>query len=401
MFRPGEKPPKPRQPELEIGLGETLPTAAPAQLKKRHRGLFWAFLFFVLVPVGLVAAYLFEIAEDQYASTTGFTVRQEEGGSATDLLGGFDLFSGTGGSSDADILYEYIQSQKIVERIDARLDLRSHYVQHWDTDKVFSLWPDATIEDLLWYWKRFVRINYDQSAGLIELEVRAFDPDFAQALAIEIVTESQAMINQLSAAAREDATRYAQADLDEALARLKSAREALTAYRTRSQIVDPEADIQGRMGVMNNLQQQLAEALIEFDLISQTSNQNDPRITQAARRIEVIRARIASEREAFALGADDVGALTEDYPTLIAEFESLAVDREYAEQAYTAALTALDVARAKANRLSRYLATYVEPTLAEEAEYPQRYILTALMALFLVLFWGIFSLVYYSIRDRR
>jgi capsular polysaccharide transport system permease protein len=370
-------------------------------MKRRHWGLFFAMFILVFLPLGIVATYLFAVAKDQYASTTAFTVRQEEGGSASDLLGGINLLAGTGGSSDTDILFEYIQSQKIVERIDARLDLRTHYKQHWETDKVFSLWPEASTEDLVWFWKRVVRISYDQTAGLMELEVRAFDPEFATAVATEIVAESQEMINALSAAAREDATRYARVDLDDALERLKVAREALTQFRTRTQIVDPEADIQARMGVMNNLQQQLAEALIDFDLLNETVNERDPRLGQARRRIEVIRARIASERTAFAQGADDVGALTEDYPTLIAEFERLTVDLEYAEETYRAALTVLDVARAKAVRLSRYLATYIEPTKADSNEYPQRYLLVALTGLFLLLSWAILALVYYSIRDRR
>ncbi len=56
-------------------------------------------------------------------------------------------------------------------------------------------------------------------------------------------------------------------DLDLALERLKAAREALTAFRLANQIVDPNADIQGQMGLLNTLQAQQAEALIEFDLL--------------------------------------------------------------------------------------------------------------------------------------
>jgi len=235
----------------------------------------------------------------------------------------------------------------------------------------------------------------------MEIEVRALDPVFAQSVAREIVTESERMINGLSAIAREEATGYAQDDLNEALERLKTAREALTAFRTRTQIVDPEADIQGRMGVMNNLQQQLAEALIDGDLLAQTSSSSDPRFSQAQRRINVIRDRIASERQAFAQGADDVGALSDDYPTLIAEFERLTVDREYAEETYRASLTAFDVARSTAIRRSRYLASYIAPTLADSAEYPQRYTLSALTGLFLLLMWSVIALIYYSLRDRR
>ena len=402
MFQPGETPVDVGPPADDLRQeSDSFTLASKANMKRRHWGLLVVFVFLVLVPFVALCSYLWVVAEDQYASTTGFTVRQEEGTNATDLLGGIAQFAGTGGTSDGDVLYEFIQSQKMVERIDARLDLRGHYQQHWDTDKVFSIWPDASIEDLQWFWSRVVRISYDQGAGLIELRVLAFDPAFAQAIAQEIVAESQSMINALSGAARADATRYAEADLAEALARLKTAREALTAFRSRTQIVDPAADIQGRMGVMNNLQQQLAEALIAYDLLRETGNSADPRLGPALKRIEVIRARIQSERTAFAEGAQDVGAIGDDYPSLIAEFERLTVDREYAEETYRAALAALDISRAKAARLSRYLATYIEPTLAESAEYPRRVILASLGAMFLLLSWAVLALVYYSIRDRR
>ena len=175
----------------------------------------------------------------------------------------------------------------------------------------------------------------------------------------------------------------------------------MTEFRTRTQIVDPQADLESRLGVMGNLQQQLAQAFIDYDLLLSVSNADDPRFQQAQRRISVIQARVRSERKSFTSGATNNGALGEDYPTLIAEFERLSVDREYAEQAYRAALTALDVARATAVRQSRYLATYINPTKAESSEYPRRFTILGLIFLFLTMIWSIMALVYYSIRDRR
>ena len=152
------------------------------------------------------------------------------------------------------------------------------------------------------------------------------------------------------------------------------------------------------MGVINNLQQPLAQALIAYDILDQNTTENDPRKLQSAREIEVIRERIARERDAFA--SETGGAGGEDYPRLIAEYEALQVDREFAEETYRAALAALDVARAKASRQSRYLATYIEPTLAESSEYPDRLLIELLSGLFLVLSWAVMVLVYYAIRDR-
>lgn len=379
---------------------EQFALAGAASMKRRHWGLIFSFMLMVLAPLGAVIFYLTAVAEDQYVSTAGFTVRSQENSGATDLLGGLANFAGSTTASDSDILYAFIQSQEMVEAVDARIDLRSEYSRHWPRDWAFSIWPDATLEELIWYWQRIVGISYDSGSGLIEVQAVGFDAEVSQVITQAIVDVSQIQINALNERAREDAMGYARTDLDEAVAQLKSAREELTKFRTRTRIVDPEADIQGRMGVMNNLQQQLAEALIEHDLLEGTVSEGDPRTRKSLQRIEVIRARIDSERQTFTSDNTDTGAVGEDYPSLISEFESLTVDREYAEEAYRAALTALSVARDNATRQSRYLATYIKPTLAQESEYPRRPLLAGLTGLFLLLIWSIATLIYYSIRDR-
>jgi capsular polysaccharide transport system permease protein len=376
------------------------PPAGPARLRRRHRGLLWSFVLLVLLPSATISFYLWIVAEDRYASVTGFTVRQEETGGATKLLGGLTALAGSNLSSDGDILYEFILSHAMVRALDADLDLRGHFSEHWASDPLFALWPEASIEDLEWFWRRILRVSYDRNSGLIEVQVVAYGPGMARDIALGILDQSQQMINRLNDRARADAMRYAEADLAEAVARLKAAREALTTFRTRTQIVDPAADIQGRMGVINNLQQQLAQALIAYDILDQNTTANDPRKLQSAREIEVIRERIARERESFASETGDGGVKGEDYPRLIAEYEALQVDREFAEESYRAALAALDVARAKASRQSRYLATFVEPTLAETSEHPDRLTIELIAGLVLVLSWAVMVLIFYAIRDR-
>jgi capsular polysaccharide transport system permease protein len=369
-------------------------------MRRRHYGIVLSYLLIVLLPLLGISYYLYTYAQDQFASDVGFTVRTEEAGSATDLLGGLSQFAGANASTDGDILFEFITSAELVHRMLNRMDLVAHYSAPHDTDPVFSLEPDASLESLVSHWQDVVRVSYTQSNGLIDLEVLAFDPQMAQDVARAIVEESQTLINELNEQARADSMRYAELDLEAAIERLRAAREALTRFRTETQIVDPESDLQGRTGVLNNLQQQLAEALIEFDLLSEnTTNPSDPRLVQAQRRIEVIRERIRQERLNFA--TEDIGAEGEDYPTLMAQYEGLVVDREFAEESYRAALTALDVARTNAARQSRYLAVYIQPTRPQSAEYPQRETIIGFAFLFLTLGWAILALIYYSIRDRQ
>ncbi|MGR3484431.1 MAG: sugar transporter [Paracoccaceae bacterium] len=377
------------------------PVATAAEMRPRHWGVLAGFALMVLLPLAAVGWYMFERAVDQYGSVAGFTVRSDEASSAGMLSG---LAAGLGGSSstqiDTDILFEFIQSRSLVDAIDARFDLRAHYAAPHEVDPIFALAPDATTEQLVSYWSRVVSVAYEQSSGLMEMRVQAFDPVTAQAIAQAILDESQALINALNDQARADTIRYAEIDLEEARQRLREAREALILFRTRTQIVDPETDLQGRLGVVNSLQQQLAQALIEQDLLLEQTTRDDPRRVQARRTIEVIRARIAEERNAVSSG-DAAAAGGDAYPQLLAEYEGLQVDREFAEAGYRAALTARDQARNAATRQTRYLASYVQPTLSQVAQYPSRWTITGLAGLFLLLVWSVVVLVYYSIRDSR
>jgi capsular polysaccharide transport system permease protein len=382
------------------GAGKPKPALRPAvsdaRPRRRHMVLLLIFLLWVVVPMAVSVWYLYAVAKDQYASHVGFSVRTEEVGSAIELLGGITELSGSS-SSDTDILYEFIQSQQLVRSVNEQLDLVSIYSR--PDDPVFSLGEDARIEALSHYWERMVKIFYDRGSGLIEIRVRAFDPADAQAIASVVFSESSTMINQLSAIARADATRYAEEELAQAEERLKIANRELTAFRNRTQIVDPSADSQGQMGLLNSLQAQLAKAIIEHELLLQTSSRKDPRVVQEQRRIEVIQQQIHAERQRF--GGQGLTGGVNPFSKLLEEYQALELDRQFAEKSYLSALATRDAAITEAQRKSRYLATHIKPTLAETAEYPRRMMLLALMAGFLFVSWSIMVMVYYSLRDRR
>jgi len=375
------------------------PATGPARIKRRHLGLLLSMVMVIAVPTLLMTVYLVSFAQPQYASTVGFTVREEANGNATDLMGNLSGLLGSPVQGNADLLFEYVQSQEIVERVSAEFDLIEHYSAHWPRDPLFAIWPSAKIEDLHWFWNRMTRIIYDQSTGLISVEVRAGDAATAQQLARLIVAESEEMINGLNESARASSMRYAEIDLNDAISRLKLAREALAEFRGRTQILDPLADIQGRMGVLTVLQQQLAEALVDFDLLAgQSGNNGDPRVEQLQRRIDVVRNRISEERRLFT--QQDVTVDDTDYPSLLAQYESLLVDQTFAEATYQAALISFDAARSSADRQTLYLARFIRPSLAQRAQYPQSVLIVFLTVVFASLAWSIMALVYYSLRDR-
>lgn len=395
VVRPAAPPPPP--PPGARGQWHVAEAAPFARPHRRHRVLLASLFLLVILPSTLWAAYLWTRAADQYVSTVGFSVRREEATPAIDMLGGIFGRSSSGTASDTDILYEFIRSPDLVQRTDRTLDIRQMFSRHWPRDFVFAFDPDGTIEDLTDYWRRQVRIYYDESSGIITVRVRAFTPQDAQAIARTVFTESERVVNGLSEQARLDATRLAEAELEKTRIVLTEARQAMTAFRVRTRIVDPTVDIGAQMTVMTALQSQLAEAQVALDTLRQNARAGDHRVTQAELRIESLRNQIEQERDKFG-GHSPQGA---NYAEMMADYERLRVDLEFAEGSYHAARVAYESTLQAAIRQTRYLAAHITPTLAERSQEPSRPWLLALGAGLAFLLWSIMILIYYSVRDRR
>lgn len=396
-------PPRPRRvtpqppPELTAALAAAAnaPEVRPARFQARHWVLALSFLVMVLAPFVAATAYLYTRAADRYHSEVAFSIRSEEASSATAGLIGAITNIGTGSASDADILYEYVLSQGIVEAIDADLDLRTIWSRA-EGDPVFTVSPDASIEDLVAHWRSMVDVAFESGTGIIDVTAQAFTPEDATAIARAILVQSGALVNELSDQARADAIRFAQEELAEAEENLRVMRQRLSEFRRTNRLVDPSADVAGQMGLLNALQTELAQALVERDMLLSFVGDDDQRVIQANRRIDAVTGRIEAERASLGVAGAD-GAL----PDVVGRYEELLVDLEFANTAYTQTLAGLGAARAEARRQSRYLAPHVQPTIAESALYPRRALLAGLTGLFLLLGWGAAMLIYYNVRDNR
>lgn len=355
-----------------------------------------SFLLFVVFPTVAATFYLYQIAVDQYSSRVSFSIRSEQMQSPLDALSSLGQLS-TGSSSDASILNEYLRSQKLVEDIQADIDLNALYSKP-DFDPVFAFEADKPIEDLVTYFRRMNYVTFDASNGLLDVEAFAFSPDDAQMIATAIMNASRNLVERLSSIAQEDTTKNAKYELERARKRLEQSRKTLGELRSREQIVDPRTDLESQMGVLTALQNQLATALVEYDLLLTSTQEADPRLTGAKRKVEAIENRIEEERNKVGqIALDGDSSLA----TVVGDFESLMAEREFAEKAYLAAAATYDTALSEARRKSKYLAAHIPPTLAQSSQYPNR----ALWALAFfggcLLIWSVVVLTVYAMLDRR
>lgn len=392
--------PAPPPPASPPAISERLQNAiGPAVIRLRHRAIAASFALVVLLPTLLAAAYLWIVARDQYHSTVSFTVQSEEYRSASDLFSGLSRLAGASSSaSDQDILYQYIRSEDLVTELDRNVDLRAIFSRNWPMDPLFAFNPEGSIEDLHKFWLRSIHVNQD-SSGLMTVQVVAPTAQEAQLLTRSIFDMASVLVNRIAAATRDDAISYSRQELAQAESRLSQARQELVTFRLQTQIVDPSADLQGQMGIINSLQARLADTMIELDNLPPSIPAADPRRIRLEQTMASIERLVEQERRRFGEGGQGPGG--EDFATLFSEYERLTSNMEFAEGTYRAAVSGYDSVLATAARQSRYLAPHVRPTLAERSLHPRRLQLAMIFFGFSVMIWALGVLIYYSVRDRR
>ncbi len=376
-----------------------------SKLRLRHWVIAGSFLALVTTPATLASLYMAFVAADQYHSSASFSVRSMNAVQPTDLLGMFSQGGATSTSADSYMLLDFILSERMVQAADDAFTLDAMFAPH-GFDYYYGLGKDLPIEEKLNYWRDMVKVNFDLASGIINLEVKAFTPEDSQNLAAFIIGQSEKLINDLSLSARDEVVKVAAGEVETAENRLSRARNALRLYRDSSQEADPVEGAKLAMELVAGLEKELVALKTELSAALTQMAGDTPRIRVIRSQISSLEQQIETEKQRFGSGASVKQARStsesfSDVAGRIQQYETLETDREFAERAYTAALAGLEKARLEATAKQRYLAVFIEPTLSQLAQYPNR-ILNVVLVFFAGLFaWGIAVMGFYNIRDRN
>jgi len=211
----------------------------PAQPRRRKLALLAARLAtFVFLPTIIAAYYFFSIATPMYATNSEFVIQQAEGQTS----GGFGSFlpSQFNTNQDSIAVQSYMQSREAMLRLDKDEGFKAHFQQDW-IDVIQRLEPDASNEDAFKLFKKYVKIGYDPSEGVMKMEVIAADPVLAQRFAEALIGYAEERVDNLTKRKREDQLREARENLAEAEQNRRGAQVAMVTLQQESQVVYPEA----------------------------------------------------------------------------------------------------------------------------------------------------------------
>jgi len=383
------------------------PEPEPALLLAPRRRKPWvliSFIAFVVVPALVCSIYFVFIASDQFIAETRAVVRSAEQEStvqsAMESSGKSPAASSALNLSivtpNAYIVTNYIRSRALVDDLAKTMDLRAIF-RRPEADFWARLDSDATIEELVDYWKQMAVTYVDGPSGIVTVKIRAFRPEDALALAQAVIKLSEQLVNEISERARRDAMQFAEHEVRRADGRVRTTLIELRRYRDDEGLIDPvkTADETSKL-----LMQLLIDKIrLESDLFvaSRSLTKNAPTVQNLTTRIEITDVQIAKLKE----------RLTGDSPEIrnvaakLARFEELEVQRQFAERLYTMAQDGLERARMTAERQAVYLTVFVPPSLPEYSLYPRRVAFSILAPLALLVLWSIVALIWASVEDHR
>jgi capsular polysaccharide transport system permease protein len=323
---------------------------------------------FVLLPTLLAGWYFYRIATPMYAAKAEFVIQQAGPSGSGGTLGG--LFSGTGfaTSQDSVSVQAYLQSREAMMRLESDLGFREHF-QDEAIDQVQRLPADASLEDTYGVYKRFVKISYDTTEGLIRMEVVAADPKVAAEWAGQLVSYAEEQVDQLTRRLRADQMTDAQSGYEKAEANLSDAQRRLVQLQEKFKVISGEAEIGLLTGQISALETQLTTERLGLSQIESNATPNQARVDAVRQRIASLEGEIASLRGKMTSGTSDVNSL----PEIQGELQIAQADVGTRQMLLAQALQSMETARIEANRQVRYLSLAVTPTPTDAPAYPRAF----------------------------
>jgi len=371
------------------GTGNACDVAQEARRKRRRAAIF-SFILMVVMPTLVTAFYYYFFARDIYVAESRFIVRSSEN-PAAGKLGFLGAIGSPVFSADSHAVINYIHSTDLIAALEKELPVRGIFEKG---DWLSAPAPHWSLEEFRKYWKKMVRVRYDGQSEAIILTVRTFAAEDSIALARTIVRKSEELVNRLSRQGRLQTLRFAREDVAKAEERLVKILSQIRQLRMQTGIFEPKMSISARSKLMAQLAAEISQLKVRLETRQKLLGDKAPGI-------EAMRSQMkALQEELEALKKGGIGTVaTEDLPQIFEAFDKLKVQMNFAEKSYVNALSALEAARAKANRNVRYLAEFVRPTKIESPTEPKRLHIVLMVAILAFLGWGILGLIVLGIRE--
>ncbi|MGQ0484088.1 MAG: capsule biosynthesis protein [Hyphomicrobiales bacterium] len=353
------------------------------------------FLVTVIAPTILASVYFGLIASDVYVSESRFVVRSPQRQVPSGLGALLQDAGFSRSQDDTTSAHDFMLSRDALQKLNDRLDLHKMFSSgEIDLFSRFAgLYWDDSFEALHRYYQKRVTIGQDTLSSISVLKVNAYRAEDAYRINEMLLQMGELLINQLNERARQDMIRFAKVEVEDAEQRAKTAALALSGYRNRNSVFDPERQSALQLQQIFRLQDEFIATMTQLVQV-RTSTPDNPQIPSLIKRTETLQSEIDAQMAKVAGGSS---SLTNMAP----EYERLILERAFADKQLGATFASLEQALNEAQRKQLYLERIVQPNLPDVAVEPRG--LRAVIATIVLglIFWGVLTILIAGVREHR
>ncbi len=350
------------------------------------------FMGIVVIPWTIAATYYNGFASDRYVSEASFMIEKSDGNGAS--IEGLSLFGVTPQTgNDQRIVETFIQSPDMLYYLDEQAGLRQHYTE--EPDLFSGLAPDASYEDFLSYYRDHMRVRFNDTNGMLDLEIQGFTPEYAQKLATLILKRSEAFVNDISHNLAGEQLKFVQSEVTLAEQRLKDFTAELVAFQNETGMLSATEQGAALNTIMNELQAELIRNQTELQTLLSYLNDTSPQVVTLKQRIAALEKQLSTEKNRL------TDSETTTFNDLAAKQQELQLDLDLATKAYSSALVALEGARTEASRKLKQLVIVSSPHMSEEAKYPRVIYTLTNTLLILLAIYALVRMIRATVREHK
>ncbi|WP_135504052.1 capsule biosynthesis protein [Roseovarius aestuariivivens] len=339
---------------------------------------------FVFLPTLVAGYYFYAVATPMYATKSEFLILTADGGGGGGGgLGGL-IPSQFATGQDSIATQSYLQSKDAMLRLDKDVGFRDHFSQD-RIDPIQRLDPDATNEAAYKVYKKYVKLGYDPTEGVIRMELSTADPETSRIFSEKLIDYAEERVDQLSQEKRQDAVKTAAESLQDAKDERRAAQLRLVELQENS-ILDPEGEVANIRQLIGNVEIQLQEKQIALQTLLSNSRPNQARVAALRSEMSILQNELDKQNARLNRATESSDSLASQ----AAEIQMAQADLATADMVLQAALETKRQSEIEANKQVRYLTVSVKPVASQDPSYPRAFENTLLAFL---IFAGIYLLL--------
>lgn len=356
-----------------------------ARRRKKKLALLAArMLVFVGLPTLIAGWYFAAVATPLYSTKSEFVIQTAEPPAASGLGG---LLTGTPAANmqDSIIVQGYLMSRDAMLRLEDDVGFRTAF-QGGHMDALQRLPDDANMDETYEVYQKRIQISYDQTEGLIKMEVIAPDPQTSVEWSEKLISYAEEQVDHMSQRKRDNTMQDAQNNYEEAEAAVLAAQRRVIELQEKFKVLSSDVEVTLLTQQIGSLESQLTQERLSLAQMEANETPNQARMEPVKRRIATLEEQIAILRAKLTEG--DAGG--ESLARIQGELLIAQADVQTRQMLMAQALQAMENSRVEANRQVRYLSVSVSPVPTDTPAYPRSFENTLVTMLILL---GIYLMV--------